>query len=195
MNQNIKIHILNLNGNRDRERKKTALSSSGVGSTEFERNLLHIRGIKRFIRKKSKHQTSNNSRSVCVCFVYASFFLSRSILHFFFMNRIFYKTNYNFIPPTSKSGHLFYTCLSQTDYVQISHMQTCTMLFSRSHFIWFMNGTASIAKWSADLLELKSMHWLDARPKTKIKWFNIAEPCLRLSLCVDINGFYSFRIM
>lgn len=122
MNQNIKIHILNLNGNRDRERKKTAPSSSGVGSTEFERNLLHIRGIKRFIRKKSKHQTSNNSRSVCVCFVYASFFLSRSILLFFFMNRIFYKTNYNFIPPTSKSGHLFYTCLSQTDYVQISHM-------------------------------------------------------------------------
>lgn len=63
--------------------KKTAPSSSGVGSTEFERNLLHIRGIKRFIRKKSKHQTSNNSRSVCVCFVYASFFLSRSILLFF----------------------------------------------------------------------------------------------------------------
>lgn len=175
--------------------KKTAPSSSGVGSTEFERNLLHIRGIKRFIRKKSKHQTSNNSRSVCVCFVYASFFLSRSILLFF--SWIEY-----FIRPITISFHLlrrvgicFIPVWARLTMFRSATCTTCTMLFSRSHFIWFMNGTASIAKWSADLLELKSMHWLDARPKTKIKWFNIAEPCLRLSLCVDINGFYSFRIM
>lgn len=109
------------------------------------------------------------------------------------MNRIFYETNYNFIPPTSKSGHLF-SYLSESDEVfmyifnqQLANVYNlfssiCMFIYWFCSFLFFLVNRHDFdcAKWSANLIELKPSKCINrgcAHPKKRRthRW-NIAQP-------------------